>query len=134
MTNTENRPIVSFCGQMGKVETLVDGSIKIQFITQEMDGDEIAEVLHYRNKMVYVLVGEDTINEIPRQVGERLKKQMAETGAGTPSENMRKALYLTRKANPSLNNSIKFPEYYDLKMEEFTAFIYKKLDEAKDKA
>ncbi len=119
---------------MGKIETLVDGSIKIQFITQEMSGDEVAEVLQFRNRMVYVLVGEDTINEIPRQVGEKLKKQMAATGKGTPSENMRKALYLLWKSNTELNSSMKFEEYYDLKMEEFTTFIYKKLDEKKEQA
>lgn len=133
MTETNNT-IVTFLGQMGKIETLVDGSIKIQFLTQEMSGDEIAEVLQYRNKMVYVIVGEDTINEIPRQVGEKLKKQMAATGKGTPSENLRKALYLSWKANAEINGAMKFEEYYELKMEEWVAFIYNKLDESKNKA
>lgn len=113
---------------MGKVETLVDGSIKIQFLTQEMQGDEIAQILHYRNKMVRVVVGEDMINEIPRQVGESLKKKMAETGKGSLSAKQRKALYLLYNSSDEIKHNMTFEEYYANRMMQNIESIYKKLD------
>jgi hypothetical protein len=127
MIEVENN-IVNFLGQMGKVETLVDGSIKIQFTTQEMQGGEIADILAYRNKMVRVVVGEDKINEIPRLVGESLKKKMAETGKGSLSSKQRKALYLLYNANAELKHNMTFEEYYENRMISNIEAIYKKLD------
>lgn len=128
----DNR-LVSFLGQLWKLETLADGSVKIQFITQEVSGEEVADILHYRKKMVYVIVGEDMINEIPRQLGDKLKKDMAATGHGTPSVQMRKALYIAYKANDNLTKSMKFEEYYTMKMQEFVEHIYSKVDAQNEK-
>lgn len=83
--------------------------------------------------MVYVLVGEDMINEIPRQLGEKIKKDMAATGHGTPSQQMRKALYIAWSSNEDLKRELTYEEYYVMKMEEFVTFIYSKIDAEKEK-
>ena len=93
-----------------KIQTLVDGGVKLFVITQELSPDEMAILFSLKNKIGWFLFKEQPIKEEDLEVPE----VDIEVGEKTPSQRLRAILYVIwEKSKPTST----FDEFYRQKME-----------------
>lgn len=106
-----------------KLSTKADKSIKIEFATREFRGDEIAELLKYRDQEGWLQFNEN---------GEEMTAptEKAESGLGegkSPGQRQRAALYVMWEKNGKPTDT--FEEYYRVQMERILDQIKAKIPE-----
>lgn len=113
---------VQFPAQLSKIETRVDGSIKLSIETQELIGQEMAELFSYRNQVGYVTFtpNPETTIEVP--------EINADTDMGkSPGERLRAVLYVMYEQSGKKKFDT-FSQFYTVKMEQIINQIKDKLE------
>lgn len=111
---------------VGTVETLgtrADGTIKINFGTQEMDADSAGKLFHFRGKYCKMLLSDTEITELEANLIDAEK--IEGTKKKTQSQRLRACLY---RAWEQSGLSIEFDDYYRTEMERFIETVKSKLE------
>lgn len=112
---------VILLGMVDSLRTLKDGSVVIAFGTQELDNDQAARVMGFRNKFVKCLISDSNITAIDERIIEE-EKISGSRKAKSPGQRLRAAMYVVHEQQ---GISVPFQEWYNGEME-------KKIEEYKD--
>lgn len=111
---------IQFPAQLSKIETRVDGSIKLSIETQELIGQEMAELFSYRNLVGYVTFTPNA------EVKVEVPEINADTDMGkSPSERLRAVLYVAYEQSGK--------KKYDTFTQFYTVYMEKIINQVKDK-
>ena len=84
--------------ELEKIGTLKDGTININFHTQELSPEDFGQLFSMRNKLVYLSIKPELFNEGEKLIISELEAEISEVGK-TPSQRLRSVLYLNWKQN-----------------------------------
>ena len=113
---------VQFPAQLAKIETRVDGSIKLSIETQELNGQDMAALFGYRNLMGYVTFtpNAETKVEVP--------EINADTDMGkSPGQRLRDVLYVLYEQSGKSKYDT-FTQFYTVSMEKIINQVKDKLE------
>ena len=111
---------VQFPSQLTKLETRVDGSIKVIIETQELSGSDMAELFAYRGQLGYTTF---TPNPEPVIAVPDIK---VDDNSKSPSQRQKAVLY--RMWEQSGKKVDTFSQYYEMQMERIINQLKDKLD------
>lgn len=105
---------------LDKATTMKDGSIKVQFETQEENPESIANLFSLRNKMGWLIFAPNEVEEVD------LPEDPASMGrnAKTPSQRLRSVLFLNWDR---MGRKMEFGDYYKREMEKIIELYKEKL-------
>jgi hypothetical protein len=112
---------VQFPAQLQNLTTKVDGSIKVTIETQELNGQDMADLFAYRNLLGYVTFtpNAESIVEVPKEnVGDMGK---------SPAQRLRGVLFVAWQQSDKKFDT--FQQYYDIQMERIINQIKDRLDQ-----
>lgn len=113
---------VQFPATLAKIETRVDGSIKLSIETQELIGSDMAELFSYRNLIGYVTFtpNPETKVDVP--------EINADTDMGkSPGQRLRDVLYVMYEQSGKAKYDT-FSQFYTVKMEQIINQVKDKLE------
>lgn len=113
---------VQFPAQLAKIETRVDGSIKLSVETQELNGEDMTALFGYRNLVGYVTFtpNPETKVDIP--------EVNADVDMGkSPGERLRAVLYVMYEQSGKKKYDT-FSQFYTVKMEQIINQVKDKLE------
>ena len=111
---------VQFPCQLTKIETRVDGSIKVSLETQELTGEDMAALFAYRQLVGYVTFTPNPESNI------EVPEINADTDMGkSPSERLRSVLYVAYEQSGK--------KKYDTFTQFYTVYMEKIINQVKDK-
>ena len=100
---------VQFPSQLTKLETRVDGSIKVSIETQELSGQDMADLFAYRGQLGYTTFTPNPETKID------VPELQVEDNSKSPSQRLRNVLYV--KWEQSGKKVDTYSQYYDMQME-----------------
>ena len=113
---------VQFPAQLAKIETRVDGSIKLSIETQELNGEDMTALFGYRQLVGYVTFTPNPESNI------EVPEINADTDMGkSPSERLRAVLYVMWEQSGKKKYDT-FTQFYTVKMEQVINQIKDKLE------
>ena len=107
---------------IGKVESLVDNSLKVSLYTSELPPKDAVDLFSMHSKQVYVVIGVNPIQEIPKDIIKAITAPKVE--GKTQSQRLRNVLYRLRESE-WVGGS--FEDYYPMKMEQMIEHFKSKL-------
>ena len=112
---------VQFPAQLQKIATRVDGSINISLETQELSGNDMAELFSYRNALGYVTFTPNLVGkvEVPESPVEDMGK--------SPSQRMRAVLFVMWEQSGKKKFDT-FAQFYDVNMERLINQLKERLE------
>ena len=111
--------------ELEKIGTLKDGSININFHTQELSPEKGGQLLAIRKKLVYLAIKTENFNEGEKLIISELEAEINEVGK-TPSKRLRNVLFRTWEQNPEGYKD--FNLFYIAKMESIINHLKGKLE------
>jgi len=111
---------VQFPSQLTKLETRVDGSIKVIIETQELSGNDMADLFAYRGQLGYTTFtpNAETIVDVP--------EEKVNDNSKSASQRLRNVLYIAwEKTGKKVDT---FTMYYDMQMERIINQIKDRLE------
>jgi hypothetical protein len=111
---------VQFPSQLTKLETRVDGSIKVVIETQELNGRDMAELFAYRGQLGYTTFTPNPEKSIS------VPETIVEDNGKSPSQRLKNVLYVMWEQSGKKVDT--FSQYYDMQMERIINQIKDKLD------
>lgn len=112
---------VQFPAQLQTLTTKVDGSIKISLETQELSGQDMAELFSYRNLLGYVTFTPNLESRID------VPETPVEDNSKSQGQRMRSVLYILWEQQGKKKFDT-FAQYYDVQMERMINQLKDKLD------
>jgi hypothetical protein len=112
---------VQFPAQLQTLTTKVDGSIKISLETQELSGQDMAELFSYRNLLGYVTFTPNLETKID------VPETPVEGNSKSPSQRLRGVMFVLWEQQGK-NKFDTFAQYYDVQMERMINQLKDKLD------
>ena len=112
---------VQFPAQLQTLTTKVDGSIKVVLETQELNGQDMADLFAYRNLLGYVTFtpNAETVIEVPKEVVGDMGK--------SPAQRLRSVLFLLWQQSDKKFDT--FQQFYDVNMERIINQLKDRLDQ-----
>lgn len=110
---------VQFGAVVDSLATKKDGSIKVVIETQELHGNDIAELLEYRLKPVYVTLTESAVDEV------EVPDEPVEKGRKTQAQRLRGVIYRVWESKGSKEDP---EDFYRRTMEKLIEMYKEKLD------
>lgn len=111
---------VQFPSQLTKLETRVDGSIKVIIETQELSGSDMADLFAYRGQLGYT-----TFTPNPEAVVDVPDVKVEDNGK-SPSQRLKAVLYVMWEQSGKKVDT--FTMYYEMQMERIINQIKDKLE------
>lgn len=113
-------------GQILKVETLADKSIKVTLVTQELSGDKAGQIIGIAHQHVYFAIKPEPFLKPDIAAVESLKVDMDDTKIKSPSRRLRDVLFVLHQQD---NGGIEdFEVFYVTRMERLIKQIKDKLN------
>jgi len=84
--------------QLEKIGTLKDGTISVNFHTQELTPEDFGQLFSMRSKLVYLAIKPELFNDKEKSIIGELEAEISDIGK-TPSQRLRSVLYLNWKQN-----------------------------------
>lgn len=114
---------VQFSSQLTKLETRVDGSIKVSIETQELSGQDMADLFAYRGQLGYTTFTPNPETKID------VPESKVEDNSKSPSQRLRNCLYIMWEQSGKKIDT--FSQYYDIQMERIINQVKDKLEDTK---
>lgn len=104
-----------------KAQTLLDNSVKLSIVTQELNPSEMAELFRLKGKPGWVMFKENPVDEtdVPKEPAPEFKTDK------TPSQRLRAALWVYWDANTNKKKDFAtfYQEWIELKIKEIKDYL-----------